>query len=917
VTQEAKFAAGRHRRGRYAILTANVPTDSFFPSSRFAAVERRAGLAGRAAEMRALELAHSAVRDRQQTHTVTVVGATGIGKTRLVRDFLLRLREAAPEGASRVFRGSAREGGPAHEVFARILRARFGIIEGMAPEAAKAQVRAQLARVLEDRKVGDVAYFLGQLLELSFQDSPLIKAVEGDPQQMRSMRRAIIKNFIDTDAGKAKEPLILLFDDLQWAHDDSLELLSYLVENLRGPTLVLCLTRPEMLARHDGWRRAGAARHSAIDLSPLSDGDAAITMRDLLAPCGDAPEVDDLVDSAVTMAGGNPALLEQMVRLYHDTGVLEVTDDFEDERWSVHTEKLVTVKVPLTVQDAVQARIAALALDERVLLERAAAMGGVFWLGGLVAIHRLAESPPEVWEGGEAEDVVAIRAMLAELVDRDYVLRLPDSTFAGDEEYVFKHNLEREALVRLTSPAAARRHHRAIAECLSFRESADTSEEYLEMLARHREKAGATALAAVSYVEAGEEARSRNANAKAAELLAKGLALLDQCDPADEDLRMKTLHRYGDVLRALGRNEEAHQAFDEMATRAWRLDLRSMGAIAHQRIGRIYRDTGRLDEASRQLTAALALFGQAQDETGTADGLDDIARLHWLRGDYALALEYTARSLAMRRKAGDALRIASSLNSLGVVQQDSGSHVSALESFEQALRIRRDNGDLVGAASTLNSLGAVARDMGQDERALAYFQEAYAAAKEVGDRNRTALILTNLGGMHHRRGDADKGAALLKQSEDTADEGGDKLALAEVRSALGRAYLERGDLAKARRSVEDAVSLYATSGSRAQQGVALRLLGEIAAGSGASSSPEALAEAAALVKQSMGIFEAMGNELELARSCRAYAALLRRMPGHQSNADAAAEAAQLAGRADDIFAKMRATTASIAPGAFQ
>jgi hypothetical protein len=101
--------------------------------------------------------------------------------------------------------------------------------------------------------------------------------------------------------------------------------------------------------------------------------------------------------------------------------------------------------------------------------------------------------------------------------------------------------------------------------------------------------------------------------------------------------------------------------------------------------------------------------------------------------------------------------------------------------------------------------------------------------------------------------------------------------------------------------------------------VALRLLGEVAAagadGAGAGSEP--LVEAAGLVKQSMGIFEAMGNELELARSCRAYAALLRRMPDHHANADAAAEAAKLTGRADDIFAKMRATTASIAPGAFQ
>ena len=410
----------------------------------------------------------------------------------------------------------------------------------------------------------------------------------------------------------------------------------------------------------------------------------------------------------MTLAGGNPALLEQMVRIYHDSGVLEITDDFEDERWSVHADKLANVKLPLTVQDAVQARIAALVPEERQLLERAAAMGGVFWLGGLVAIHRQNESPPEVWEAGEAaDDVLVIRQLLTDLVERDYVLRLPDSTFAGDEEYVFKHNLEREALVRLTPPASARRYHRAIAEWLTFRENADASEEYLEMLARHREKAGAVALAASSYVQAGEVARSRYANAKAAELFARGLAPPRAVRPRRRGPAPQGAPPLRRRLQALGRNDEAYRAFVEMLTRAWRLDLRSKGGAAHSRIGRLYRETGRLDEASRQLTAALALFGQAQDERGIASTLDDIGKLHWLKGDYALALEYTrARSVDAPQASATARALAVSLNNLGLVQQDSGNYQA------RARRVRagaahppRDRRSRSARSRTLNNLG--------------------------------------------------------------------------------------------------------------------------------------------------------------------------------------------------------------------
>lgn len=871
-------------------------------------------LVGRVAEMREMEHAYALARDKKITRAVTIVGAAGIGKTRLVRDFLLRVREQAKQPL-RVFRGGAREGGPSYEVLARVLRARFGIVEGMDAEAAKARVRTQVAAVHEDRKVGDVVYFLGQLLDLQFPDSPLIKAIEGDPQQLRLMRRAVIRSFLESDASKATEPMVLVFDDLHWAHDDSLELLSYLVESLRGPIALVCLARPEMLARRDGWRSRGADRHALVELSPLGDVDAAAVMQDLLSPCGDAPQVEDLIDTAIALAGGNPALIEQVVRLYHDTGVLEPSDDdFEDERWKIHADKLDDVRLSLTVEDAVQARIAALAPEERDLLERAATMGSVFWLGGLVSIRRQAQSPPEVWEGGEAEDVATIRQVLRDLVERDYVLRLPDSTFVGDEEYVFKHNLERESVVRLTSSEAQRAHHRAIAEWLALRHGGEASEEYVEMLARHRERAGAVALAAHSYVHAGDLARVRYANAKAAELYAKGLKLLEQCDHADEDLRLRALHHHGDVLQAIGRNDQAHAAFVAMLTRAWRLDLRSKGGAAHSRIGRLCRETGRLQEASRHLTAALALFGQAQDERGIASTLDDIGKLHWLKGDYALALEYTQRGLSMRRRLGDRRSIALSLNNMGLVHQDSGQYKPALEAFEQALVIRREIGDLVGVSITLNNLGTVAQDMRDDKKALALFTEAYEMAKETGDRNRISLILTNLGQTHSRLGDSAKAIGLLKQAEELADELGDKLGLAEAVRSLGKAYLARREYTRARECTQRAVELFGECEGKVQLGVALRSLGEVAMAGSAGGS--GLRDAASHLTRSIAIFEEVGNEVELARSCRAYASLLEQTPEHANNPAVASEAARLAKRAEEIFAKMRASAAGLGGEAY-
>jgi tetratricopeptide (TPR) repeat protein len=925
-----------------------MPDQASIAPPGFGTIDRRAALVGRMAELRVLDEALRAVRDDGRARTVTLVGASGIGKTRLVRDFLSKQR-GSEQGAPRVFRGASRDQGGAYDVFARVLRSRFGIVEGMDAEAAKAQVRAQVAAVLEDRKVGDVCFFLGQLLELEFLDSPLIQAVRDESPQMRLLRRAVLKRFVEVDARqvpptqretkpdtvgalaavakghtppppapeapRGRGPVVLVFDDLHFAHDESLDLLEHLLERLVGPVLMLCLARPELIARRDGWAKHGGARHKVVDLSPLSETDAARVMGDLLAPCGEADGVEDLVEAACALAGGNPMLLERMVRIFHDMGVVEAEDEFaEIETWRIHPDRLASVTLPLTVEDAIQARIAALAPKERDLLERAATMGSVFWMGGLLSIARLDSSAPDVWSRASVTDEGAIREVLRELTERDYILKLPDSTFADDEEFAFKHNLERETLLGLLPRGQARRFHKAVADWLSFKAHVRTHEEYLGQLARHQEQAGLVVQAAATYLDAAHLARERYANAKAAEFYVKGLGLLRDGAEGSTEQQLRALHHYGDVLQVLGRNDEALDAFNEMLVRAYRLDLRAKGGAAHARIGRLYRDTGRLDDAEQHLDAALSLFEASGDERGIASTVDDVGKLFWLRGNYPKALDATQRALAMRRKLGDRRSIALSLNNLGLVYQDSGQFKLALDAFEQALRIRREIGDLVGVAISLNNLGTVAQDQRDDQQALTLFREAHEVAKETGDRNRLALVLTNLGETYDRLGDAPRAVQHLKRAEEIADELGDKMGLAEAARGLGKAFLAQREYTKARECTARAVEIFREIQSKVQLGVALRTLGEVMA-AGSAGGDDVLTARAHLL-QSIWIFEEIGNDVELARSCRVYAALLRGSPDAESDPGLVAEAEQFARRAEEIFARLKISSFGLDADAF-
>ena len=865
-------------------------------STRELEVSRRAPLVGREHELQRLRALHQAVRESARPQTVAVTGAAGIGKTRLVREFLLN------EKGSRVYRAAARENDPVFGVFARLLRGRFGLIEGAAIDVTREKLRAGLAELFGDRKVGDVCYLLGGLMGIEFQDSPLLKALSSEPEQLAMSRRAILQRLVDLDARAGGGQLVLVFDDMHHAHADAHALLLELASGAASPVLFVVAGRPELLARHDGWSHSQKLARTWLELGPLDDADSERVMRELLAPAAaetneQIEALDELVDYGTGLAHGNPALLEQMVHVFHDMGVLTSEDPFSEyETWTIHPERMDEARLPLTVEDAVFARIAALAPKERELLERAAVMGGVFWVGGLLAVERAGKSAPLFWERGNEYDRSAADELLNELTDRDYVLKLPDGAFAGEVEYVFKHNLERETLVRGVPVATARRWHHAIAEWLSMRDGGEANDEHLTTLARHYRDGGRALRAGLTYFRAAAAARAQYANAKAAELYLEGVMLLRENDQVPPETWLVVHHDHGDALHAIGKNDMAQDAYREMLALAYTLDLPGKGGAAHAKLGRLFRDTGRLRDAEEHLQAALALFTQVTDARGIASTTDDLGKVAWLRGDSELALKMTERALASRRALGDQRSVAVSLNNLGLILQDRGELMRATEAFEQTLHLRRELGDLVGVAVSLNNLGSVAQDQGDDPRALEMYLEALGVAREAGDKARQADILGHVGETYLRLLDPAQALQYVARAEKLADELGDVVVRADALRLAAKAHLQKEDAAEARAELVKAVDLYRQASHRMSYGLAQRELGEAQA---RGLEPEADAARRSFL-EAVATFEGLGNDIELSRTLSAYANFLKSVEPYRSSDAFAKERAEYTERAKEL-----------------
>jgi tetratricopeptide (TPR) repeat protein len=873
--------------------TAAALSDESPPST--AAPLARAPLIGRDGELAMLKQAYDSALARGETRVVTLVGPSGIGKSRLAEELVTALPESRKP---RAYSARVPSEHLSYGVLGRLLRSRFEIGDGLSHEASVLKVRDQVASVLGDRRVSDVCFFLGALMNVPFTDSPFTRAVGDDPSQARSIRRALVRTFVEADAREG--PLCLVLDDMQRADEDSLDLLSYLARHVSGPILLVCAARPEFLGRYESWAQAAPGRHDVVELGPVSGADSRAIMQSLLSACEGGPP-DRLVEAAVSMAGGNPGLLEQMVRIFHDSGVLQTVSEPPDRKlWRVDLDRLAQAKLPLTVEDAISARLSALSASERRLLEHASAMGSVFWLGGLLAISRLDREPPEYWTQAADGDATETERVLGELVQRDYVLRLPESAFSGELEYVFKHNLERERIAQFTPPATCRRYHQTIADWLAQKEHVRSQEEYSGMMARHLEQAGSLTRAAFTYIESGNIARTHYAAKRAHEYYTRGLELLRDDDAR---YRLDALHNHGDVLVLLGRTDEALAAFRGMLAIAYRLGLKGKGGAAHNRIGRLHRDTGSLDLARTHLERGLELFRAVDDQRGIATSHDDIGKLSWLRGEYEQALEQMRAALDMRKALGDGRSIALSLNNIGLVWRDHGQEAQAREALEASLAIRRELNDPLGIVASLNDLGELSLDQGELDKALERFREAHGMARDVGENNRIASVLTNIGEALLRLGRVEESIQVLLEAETLCDETGDKLHLAEAKRGLAKAYLEQKDLRRARESIRRAVDLLGQVRSKPHLAIALRTLGEVT-GAGAWGDGHEV-KAVDYFMRSIAICKEIGNELEVAKSYRAFSSYVSSSAHYQKNADILREAKKLQGMADDIFERHR------------
>jgi class 3 adenylate cyclase len=418
-----------------------------------------APMVGRDRELDLLTALLERVTDERHPHLVTIYGDAGVGKSRLVREFL-GVAEASGR-APHVVRGRCLPYGEGvtYWPLAEILKGWAGVLDSDAPDIALAKIRRAGTSTLSDGSEEDVARATALLSFTVGLEDPEFRLVDLSPRSAKAELQTAWRAYFSALA--LERPVVVVVEDIHWADDALLDLLEHVADRSEGPVLFLCPSRPELTARRPGWG-GGRRSFSSVSLEPLSIEDADRLVAHLL-------EIDDLplaVRSRIlARAEGNPFFIEEIVLQLIDEGRIVRAGP----RWRA-TDHIGDVDIPDTVQGVLAARIDLLRPREKRALQAAAVVGRVFW-----------PEPVGLLLNGEGEE---LEDLLDTLEERELVHARIGSSMAGQREFIFKHILTRDVAYESLPRRSRGPAHAEIAQWLE-RTSGDRSAEFVELLAHH------------------------------------------------------------------------------------------------------------------------------------------------------------------------------------------------------------------------------------------------------------------------------------------------------------------------------------------------------------------------------------------------------------------------------------------------
>jgi class 3 adenylate cyclase/tetratricopeptide (TPR) repeat protein len=666
------------------------------------AAELEPPFVGRARELRLVKEHFHGSAEERKAHLVSVVGIAGIGKSRLAWEFEKYLDGPVDEVLWHRGRCLAYGDGVSYWALAEMVRMRALIAEEDASDEALAKLRTML-----EQRIGDAAERtwleprLAHLLGLA-------EHASGDRQDLFSAWRLFFERLAESS------PVVLVFEDLQWADSALLDFVEHLLEwSHAHPLFVLALTRPELAERRPSFGATGR-NATTLSLEPL----APAAMEELLE--GFVPGLpDDLRGRILERAEGVPLYAVETVRMLLDRGLLTREGDAYRP-----TGEIEALEVPETLHALVAARLDGLAPDERRVLQDAAVLGKSFTKAGLTALSGLSEDE--------------LDSILGSLVRKEVLSVQADPRSPERGQYGFLQDLLKQIAYETLARAERKARHLAAAEYLE--RSGQAEQEAVEVSAAHyldayeavpdADDAGTLRTKAAEQLTlAGERAASLAATEEAQRYFEKAAALSE-----DEPARAKLLESAGMAAYSGGRHGQAVELFEQAIALFNAAQATHPAARVAARLGvAMWRD-GNLAEGAERLTRALEVLADDQPDAEVAALLEAHARLLFFLGEHERARERVERALEIAEALVVTEVLVDALNTKSLLLSADKRFQEADALLDRSITIAREHGH---SASLVRAIGNRSVSLSRRNRfaeQLAVAQDGLETARRVGSR---------------------------------------------------------------------------------------------------------------------------------------------------------------------------------------
>jgi class 3 adenylate cyclase/tetratricopeptide (TPR) repeat protein len=660
---------------------------------------------GRDREMRLVKELFHASAEEGRAHLVSVIGVAGVGKTRLSWEFERYVDGLADDFWWHRGRCLAYGEGVAYWALAEMVRSRAGMVEAEEPEAAAAKLRATVEEHIPERNEREwVEPRLAHLLGLEERSAR-------DQTDLFAAWRLFFERLAD------QGPVVMIFEDLQWADTGLLDFIEYLLEWSRDhPIFILTLSRPDLTDRRPTWG-AGKGSFTTLPLEPLS----ATSMDELMG--GLVPGLPaEITASILARAEGIPLYAVETVRMLLDRRLLDKVEG--GYRLAGRIEEL---EVPESLHALIAARLDGVAAEERRLLQDAAVLGKTFTKPALTALDGI--------------DEARLDSILTALVRKELLFVQADPRSPERGQYGFLQDLVKKVAYETISKKERKAKHLAVADYILATWAGD-EDEIVEVVASHLLEAYRSApdapdaeeikaRARESIARAGQRAASLAANVEAQRYFGQAAELAD--DPLT---RAEFLEWAGRTAWAAGQADVA-TAHLERAIESFESQGRTHEAArVSARLAEITWAQGRIEEAVERMERSFEVLAGDEPDEGLASLGAQLGRLQYFTGQTERAMELVEYTLELAEGLQLPEVLSQALNTKALIlDMARGRPEEGLALLRHALLVAREHDVPVAALRAYYNLS---NTLFYRERYQAFEEPAeqgLALAERIGDRS--------------------------------------------------------------------------------------------------------------------------------------------------------------------------------------